>query len=132
MADPSVPLRKVEYLSAAQRERCNALNHQDLSDFSRCLPGAPPLSLPTPEPRERPFMPSAAEVNGNDVARAMARVTMALLQAQGDDKLTRKLQKKAERAAQRQLVEGSPTALPMRERKTRKLAASMAPPPGAL
>jgi hypothetical protein len=127
MADPTTPLRKVEYLSAAQRERCNALNQQDLADFSRCLPAAPALALPTPEPRERPFLPSVAQVDGTDVARAMARVTMALLQAQGDDKLTRKLQKKAERAAQRQAAEEGPTRLPARQRKTRKLAASMAP-----
>jgi hypothetical protein len=130
MASPSSPLRKVEYLNADQRTRCNAMNEQDLSDFSRVLPGAPALALPTPEPRERPFLPNASQVDGTDVARAMARLTMALLQTQGDDKLTRKLQKKAERAAQRhQSGEGGGTPLPMRARKTSKLAASMAPPP---
>jgi hypothetical protein len=127
MAEPSTPLRKVEYLSAAQRERCNALNRQDLGDFARCL-SEPPALLPMPEPRERPFLPSAAHVDGRDIARAMARVTMALLQAQGDDKLSRKQQKKAERAARRQAA-GDPTPLPARDRKTRKLAASMAPQP---
>lgn len=129
LVQPSVPLRSVQYLAAAQRERCNALNRQDLADFSRCLAGHPTLALPMPEPQERPFLPSVAHVASADVAEAMARVTLVLLQNQADDKLSRKLQKKSERAARRQEATGAGT-LPTRERKMRKLAASLAAPGG--
>ena len=120
--------QKVNYLSAAQRQRCNAMTEQDIDDFNRRLPspGLPRLGLG--DAGERPFLPSVAQVAPADVALAMAQVTLALLKSAGHDKRDQKVRRKQERAgADADTVAAlSAAAMAQRERKRKKVARSIA------
>jgi hypothetical protein len=130
MAVSATPTAKttVDYLSAAQRARCNELTCQDLADFNRHLPeaGLPALDLAT---CERAFMPSVAHVDSADVVAAMARLTVGLLSSGDGDKLAQRMKKKAERAEARQAQPSAGRdASGDRERKARKVSRSISQP----
>jgi hypothetical protein len=95
MEASKAPPQKAVYLSLAQRERCDALTRSDIDALNRHVL-APGLPMPGPAPvAERPFLPSVDQVASADVAFAMARITLALVESVDQAGTQRRLNKKA-------------------------------------
>lgn len=87
-AAPAGP--KAEYLSAAQRERCDRRTADDLAWLNQHLPGAPLVAPPPRAAAERPFLPDITQVPAATVAAAMSRLAVLLAAQVPDGKVERK------------------------------------------